>query len=230
MNQSREVACSAGRAHQGPPWPEQMRALLGLMVDALRAHPSTAILLATRSVASEGSLRTTEAALDILRCGFSPAEATRVVRHAQSVVTNLVGGVPGTVSREELGKLLDARRRAGLPGVAAARGLPAAGGGRGALERAGRPGRPLRLGTRSAPRRHRGDGGARTVKPRSFAEQREHTFHRSIISYQTSKQVRVFSEWPPLCLCPLNWCSNKPGVFASSAGVLRLLSKNTSRE
>ena len=98
---------------ESAPWPEQMRALLGSMVDALRAHPSTAILLATRNVASEGSLRTTEAALDILRrAGFSPAEATRVARHALSAVTNLVGGVPGTVSREEPGKLLDARRRA----------------------------------------------------------------------------------------------------------------------
>jgi hypothetical protein len=52
---------------ESAPWPEQMRALLGWMVDALRAHPSTAILLATRNVASEGGLRTTEAALDILR-------------------------------------------------------------------------------------------------------------------------------------------------------------------
>jgi Tetracyclin repressor-like, C-terminal domain len=166
-------------------------AAVGFDVDALRAHPSTAVLLATRNVASAGSLRTTEAALDILRrAGFSPAEATRVARHALSLVTNLVGGVPGMVSREEPGKLLDARRRAGIPGVAATRGLPAAGGGRGALERAGRPGRPLRLGTRSAPRRHRGDGGAQTVKPRSFAEQREHTFHRSIVSHQTSKSLR----------------------------------------
>ena len=98
---------------ESAPWPEQMRALMGSMVDALRAHPSTAILLATRNVASEGSLRTTEAALDILRrAGFSPTEATRVARHALSAVTNLVGGVPGTVSREEPGRLLDARRRA----------------------------------------------------------------------------------------------------------------------
>jgi TetR/AcrR family transcriptional regulator, tetracycline repressor protein len=94
-------------------WQEQLRALLGSMLDALRAHPSMAILLATRSVVSEGSLRTTEAALDILRrAGFSPAEATRVARHALSAVTNLVGGVPGMVSREEPGRLLDARRRA----------------------------------------------------------------------------------------------------------------------
>jgi hypothetical protein len=34
----------------------------------------------------------------------------------------------------------------------------------------------------------------------------------------------------PSCLCRLNRCSNEPGVFASSAGVWRLLSKNTSRE
>jgi hypothetical protein len=190
MNQSREVAWSAGRAHQGPPRPEQMRTLLGSMVDALRAHPSTAILLATRNIASEGSLRTTEATLDILRpAGFSPAEATRVSRHALSVVTNLVGGVPGTVSREEPGKLLDARRSAGLPGVAAARGLPAAGGGRGALERAGRP---LRLGTRSAPRRHRGDGGARTVRPRSFAERREHHIPSINNSHQMFKKFAFF--------------------------------------
>jgi TetR/AcrR family tetracycline transcriptional repressor len=47
---------------ESAPWPEQMMALLGWMVDALRVHPSTAILLATRNVASEGSLRTTEAA------------------------------------------------------------------------------------------------------------------------------------------------------------------------
>lgn len=96
----------------GAPWPEQMRALLSSMMRALRAHPSTAILLATRNVASESSLRTTEAALDILRRGgFSPAEATQIVRHALSTVTHLVGGVPGAVSREEPGELMDARRR-----------------------------------------------------------------------------------------------------------------------
>jgi TetR/AcrR family tetracycline transcriptional repressor len=93
-------------------WQQQMRALLGSLVDALRAHPSAAILVATRNVVSESSLRTTEAALDILRRGgFSPAEATQVVRHALSTVTNLVGGTPGTILREEPGKLLDARRR-----------------------------------------------------------------------------------------------------------------------
>ena len=47
---------------ESAPGPEQIRALLGWMVDALRAYPSTAILLATRNVASEGGLRTTEAA------------------------------------------------------------------------------------------------------------------------------------------------------------------------
>jgi len=63
-------------------WQEQMRALLGSMLDALRAHPSAAVLLSTRTVSSEGSLRATEVALDILgRGGFSPTEAAQIARH-----------------------------------------------------------------------------------------------------------------------------------------------------
>ena len=96
-------------------WQEQLRALLGSMVGVLRVHPSTAILLSTRTVSTESSLRATEVALDILgRGGFSPTEATQIARHALSTVTNLVGGEPGVVAREESGKLVDARRRARL--------------------------------------------------------------------------------------------------------------------
>lgn len=96
-------------------WQEQLRALLGSMVSVLRTHPSTAILLSTRTVSSEGSLRATEVALDILgRGGFSPTEATQIARHALSTVTNLVSGEPGVVAREESGKLIDVRRRARL--------------------------------------------------------------------------------------------------------------------
>jgi len=85
------------------------------MVSVLRVHPSTAILLSTRAVSSEGSLRATEVALDILRRGgFSSTEATQIARHALSTVTNLVSGEPGVVAREESGKLIDARRRARL--------------------------------------------------------------------------------------------------------------------
>lgn len=92
-------------------WQEQLRALLGSMVDALRAHPSTATLLSTRTVSSEDGLLATEVALDILRRGgFSPAEATQIARHALSSVTNLVSGEPGVVVRDESGRLLDARR------------------------------------------------------------------------------------------------------------------------
>ena len=62
-------------------WQEQLRALLGSMVGVLRARPSTAILLSTRTASSEGSLRATEVALDILgRGGFSPTEATQIGR------------------------------------------------------------------------------------------------------------------------------------------------------
>ena len=96
-------------------WQEQLRALLGSMLGVLRAHPSTAILLSTRTASSEGSLRATEVALDILRRGeFSPTEATQIARHALSTVTNLVSGEPGVVAREESKELLDARRHARL--------------------------------------------------------------------------------------------------------------------
>ena len=96
-------------------WQEQLRALLGSMLGVLRTHPSTAILLSTRTASSEGSLRATEVALDILgRGGFSPTEATQIARHALSTVTNLVSGEPGVVAREESKELLDARRHARL--------------------------------------------------------------------------------------------------------------------
>lgn len=101
------------RVDESATWQEQMRALLGSMVDVLRAHPSTAILLSTRSTTSESSLRATEVALDILRRGgFSPTEATQIARHVLSTVTNLVSGVPGAALREESGELMDAQRRA----------------------------------------------------------------------------------------------------------------------
>lgn len=96
-------------------WHEQLRALLGSMVSVLRAHPSTAILLSTRTASSEGSLRATEVMLDILgRAGFSPTEATQIARHALSTVTNIVSGEPGVVVREKSAELIDARRRARL--------------------------------------------------------------------------------------------------------------------
>jgi AcrR family transcriptional regulator len=96
-------------------WQEQLRALLGSMLGVLRAHPSSAILLSTRTASSEGSLRATEVALDILRRGgFSPNEATQIARHALSTVTNLVSGEPGVVAREESGEMIDTRRRARL--------------------------------------------------------------------------------------------------------------------
>ena len=95
------------------PWQEQLRALLGSMLDALRAHPAAAVLLSTRTVSSEGGLRATEVALDILRRGgFSPAEATQIARHALSTVVNLVAAEPGVVARDESEGLLETRRRA----------------------------------------------------------------------------------------------------------------------
>lgn len=96
-------------------WQERLRALLGSMVVVLRAHPSTAILLSTRTAFSEGGLRATEVMLDILRRGgFSPTEATQVARHALSTVTNLVSAEPGVVAQGESGETMDDRRRARL--------------------------------------------------------------------------------------------------------------------
>jgi AcrR family transcriptional regulator len=96
-------------------WPQQLRALLNSLLAALRAHPAAAILLATRTVASERSLRAMEAALDILRrAGFSPMEATQIARHAVGAVVNLVVSEPGVIAREESEEQREARRRARL--------------------------------------------------------------------------------------------------------------------
>lgn len=95
------------------PWQEQLRTLLGAMLDVLRAHPSTAPLLSTRSSTSESSLRATEVLLDILRRGgFSPTEATQIARHALSTLSSLVSGVSGAAPQKESGELMDAQRRA----------------------------------------------------------------------------------------------------------------------
>ena len=92
-------------------WQEQFRALMDSLAGVLRAHPAAAPLFATRTNASEGSLRLTEVALDVLRRGgFSPTEATQVSRHALSTVTNLVAGEPGFAA----GELVETRRKARL--------------------------------------------------------------------------------------------------------------------
>lgn len=96
-------------------WQDQLRALLGSMIAVLRAHPSAAMLLSTRTVSSEGGLRATEETLDILRHGgFSPAEATQIARHALITVTNLVSSEPGVVACEEPATLTGARQNARL--------------------------------------------------------------------------------------------------------------------
>ena len=47
-------------------WQDQLRRLLGSLLDAFRAHPSTAALVPTRTIWTDEGLRTTEAALHIL--------------------------------------------------------------------------------------------------------------------------------------------------------------------
>jgi AcrR family transcriptional regulator len=94
-------------------WQPQLRALLSSLLGVLRAHPSAAGLLSTRTVSSEDGLRATESVLDILRRGgFSPSEATQIARLALSTLANLVSGEPGVVVRNEAGEQLDTRERA----------------------------------------------------------------------------------------------------------------------
>lgn len=97
---------------QSATWQEQLRTLLGSMIEVLRENPSTVNLLATRNTASEANLRAIEITLDILRrAGFSPEEATQVARQALSTITDLISRVHATVPQKEPGELLDAQRR-----------------------------------------------------------------------------------------------------------------------
>lgn len=94
-------------------WQDELRAVLDSLAAVLRAHPSTARLLPTRTVSSEGSLRATESLLDILRRGgFSPVDATQIARHALNTIANLVAAPPGAVARDESEETANARRDA----------------------------------------------------------------------------------------------------------------------
>jgi AcrR family transcriptional regulator len=95
------------------PWHDQLRVALGSLIAVLQAHPATARLLSSRTVTSEGSLRATEALLEILRQGgFSPALATQVARHALRTVADLAAAQPGWVSANETAEAAEARRDA----------------------------------------------------------------------------------------------------------------------
>lgn len=94
-------------------WQDQLRATLESLVAVLRAHPSTARLLPTRTVSSDGSLRATETLLDILRHGgFSPKDATQIARHALTTIANLAAAPSGAVAWDESEGTADARRDA----------------------------------------------------------------------------------------------------------------------
>ena len=77
-------------------WQEQLRALLGSVLDVLRAHPSTATLLSTRTASSEGSLRATEAVLDVLRRGgFRRGKRPRSPATRSAASSTSSAGSPG---------------------------------------------------------------------------------------------------------------------------------------
>ncbi|OQO92628.1 TetR family transcriptional regulator [Saccharomonospora piscinae] len=80
-------------------WPEQLRTLWSSLLGVLRDHPSSARLVASRNPTSDSGLRVTETVLDILRRGgFTPAEATQILRHAVSTLSHLVTTAPGATS------------------------------------------------------------------------------------------------------------------------------------
>ncbi len=94
-------------------WQAQLRAVMDSLVSVLRAHPSTARLLSTRTVSSEGGLRATETLLEILRRGgYSPEDATFIARHALNTVANLAAAPSGAVSRQEAEETAEAQREA----------------------------------------------------------------------------------------------------------------------
>lgn len=98
---------------ESAPWQQRLRAMLASLVAALRAHPAIAPLVSTRTVSTEGSLRVTEAMLDILHHGgFAPPEATQIARHALVVATSLVAPMPGVAAEAEPAKMVGARRDA----------------------------------------------------------------------------------------------------------------------
>ncbi len=78
------------------PWPDQLRAILQSLVGVLRAHPSGAQLVLTHEKQSEGSMRTAEIALGLLRdAGFDAEQASEITRNGLWTALSLVMSEPG---------------------------------------------------------------------------------------------------------------------------------------
>lgn len=94
-------------------WQDQMRALIEAELAVLREHPALATLVATQGTISPHVLRAIDVALGVLiRAGFSPAEATQIVRHAEQTVVNLVNHEPNPTSALDTDKVQERERQA----------------------------------------------------------------------------------------------------------------------
>jgi TetR/AcrR family tetracycline transcriptional repressor len=102
-------------------WHERLRAVLELLVSALRRHPGSASLAMPRIMACRPGLELTERTLQLLRdAGFSAQASADIARTALQTALMLVFGMPGgesTVAEDEREAVLAVKRAAvaGLP-------------------------------------------------------------------------------------------------------------------
>lgn len=105
---------------QPPPaagrWSEQLRAVVDMLVDRLKAHPGAAGLALRRSLATPDGLLVAEFVLALLRrAGFSVTQAADVTRLGLQTAIMLVTQFPGSESqaaRDERDEIVAEKRRA----------------------------------------------------------------------------------------------------------------------
>jgi TetR/AcrR family tetracycline transcriptional repressor len=103
------------------PWPEQLRAILEALSDALRPHPAVAGLVSDRVLSSEAGLIVAERTLALLRhAGLSTEQAAQVGGYLLNAVAMLVTTEPG----REYGPDSEARDDAIRRKTASLSGLP----------------------------------------------------------------------------------------------------------
>jgi TetR/AcrR family transcriptional regulator, tetracycline repressor protein len=93
-------------------WRDQLRELIEAEAAVLRAHPSLASLVLIEQSMTPNLMAAMELALGVLmRAGFSPAEATQVIGHAEQTVVNLVAREPGRSRVADPEKMEDMERQ-----------------------------------------------------------------------------------------------------------------------
>jgi TetR/AcrR family transcriptional regulator, tetracycline repressor protein len=96
----------------GASWAEQLRHLLGAILERLRAHPALAQLVSTRMLGSEPGLRLSERAFALLReAGFDAEQRAQIGMHALHTMVMLVTSEPGRPLAQEADDALMQRMR-----------------------------------------------------------------------------------------------------------------------